>query len=313
MTEFTAPYRIKVLSGGGRALALLRAGSPCRVSAVFTRSFYLQTEEATACLGGSEIGSGPLNAQLEVPRGMNWLASGLRDGIRCGRGADTLYLSERFILSSRGAALWWPAPAPGSLDPVAVARALRHLDLVCAELAPADGLARLALFGRAAANRTGVEALGCEPIAASRRWLKAVFGGVGVGQGGDPLAWVEVLAGLGPGLTPSGDDYLGGFMIALHALGRAGPARQLAEAAVGAATENGNAISSAHLAAAGEAQGHAAIHDLLHSLLRGDCTKLNPKLAAIGRIGHCSGWDILAGMVMVLRSWLIHQDSRQAA
>jgi hypothetical protein len=313
MIEFTVPYRIKVLSGGERALALLRTGSPCRVAAVFTRSFYLQTEGAMACLGGQEIGSGPLNALLEVPRGMNWLASGLREGARCRRAADTLYLSERFILSSGSAILWAPAPAPSSLDPVAVAQALRHLELACADLAPSDGLARLAFFGRAAANRSFVEALGCDPIAASRHWLNAIFGGVDVDQGWDNLAWVEALAGLGPGLTPSGDDYLGGFMIALHALGWAESARQLAEAIVSAAAESGNAISAAHLAAAGEAQGHAAIHDLLHSLLRGDCTNINPKLTTISRIGHCSGWDILAGMVMVLRSWRFHQDRRQVA
>ncbi len=313
MFESSVPYRFKVRSGGALALALLRAPAPCRVVAVFKRSFYLRSGDALACLGGPEIGLGPLNALIEAPAGMNWSASGLRVGDRCRRSAAALHLGARFVLSLWDTALWRPDPAPSSLDPVAVTRALRHLDLACAEQAPAEGLARLALWDRAAARRTGVEAAAREPMAASRRWLGAVFGGVGVGQGRDDLAWVEALAGLGPGLTPSGDDYLGGVMIALHALGEAGPARRLAEAAGRPSAAHGNAISAAHLAAAGEAQGHAAVHDLLHGMLHGDCTMLHAKLAAIARIGHSSGWDILAGMVTVLRGWRSQQDKRQAA
>ena len=36
----------------------------------------------------------------------------------------------------------------------------------------------------------------------------------------DTSLWVSRLVGLGPGLTPSGDDFLGGMMIALGLLGR---------------------------------------------------------------------------------------------
>jgi len=313
MIESSTPSRFKVDSGGARALALLRAESPCRVAAVFKRSFYLQSKGAMACLGAPEIGAGPLNALIAAPRGMNWLASGLRVGTRCRRGTDTLYLGERFVLSTRGAALWRPDPAPISPDPVAVTRALRHLGLACAECAPAEGLARLVLLGRAPTRRTGIEALASAPMAASRLWLETVFGGAGMDQDGNDLSWVEALAGLGPGLTPSGDDYLGGLMIALHALGRAGPARRLAEAAGRAVSANGNAISAAHIMAAGDAQCHAAIHEILHGLLYGNDTMLCANLAAIGRIGHGSGWDTLAGMVTALRAWRSQKNRRQAA
>ncbi len=296
-----------------RALALLRAEAPCKVVAVFARSFYLQSADAMACLGGPEIGTGPLNAQIETPLGMDWPASGLRPGAQCRRGAGTLYLANRFALSWHGAATWRPAPWPTRIVPAALARALSHLESEWTQLAPAEGLARPAL-GLPGHRRAGIALAARAPLAESRRWFAGVLGCAGGEQGIGDLAWVKDLAGLGPGLTPSGDDFLGGVTIALHALGYAGAARRLAGAAASAAAANGNAISAAHLDAAGEGQGCGAIHDVLHGLLHGDDTRLHANLMAIGRIGHSSGWDILAGLVAVLRVWRAQQDlHRQAA
>ena len=52
-----------------------------------------------------------------------------------------------------------------------------------------------------------------------------------------------------------------------------------------------SAISAAHLAAAATGQAHEA----LHRILDGDLD-----LKALDAVGHCSGWDALAGAVAVL-------------
>ena len=93
-------------------------------------------------------------------------------------------------------------------------------------------------------------------------------------------------------------------MIALHALGRPGAARRLADMAVPAAVSTSNKISAAHLAAAAEGQGSAAVHRLVNDVLAGNCAEIDARMAAVGRIGHTSGWDTLAGIVAVLRAWL---------
>ena len=101
------------------------------------------------------------------------------------------------------------------------------------------------------------------------------------------------LIGLGPGLTPSGDDYLGGMMIALHALARdarAGALWRWLQPRLATAT---SAISAAHLAAAAEGEGHEA----LHRVLQGTAPP-----SALDAVGHCSGWDALAGAAAVLRA-----------
>ena len=68
-----------------------------------------------------------------------------------------------------------------------------------------------------------------------------------------------------------------------------------------------NSISAAHLAAAAEGLGSAAVHAVFHDLVRGNRGALADRLDAIGRIGHTSGWDALAGVVTVLRAWLDSQ------
>ena len=101
----------------------------------------------------------------------------------------------------------------------------------------------------------------------------------------------EGLIGLGPGLTPSGDDYLGGMLVALRACGRAAQAESLWRWLRPRLPGRTNAISAAHLAAA--AQGEA--HEALHAVLAGD----DP--ARLDAVGHCSGWDGLAGAAAVAR------------
>ena len=109
----------------------------------------------------------------------------------------------------------------------------------------------------------------------------------------------QILIGLGPGLTPSGDDYLGGVLIALHALGR----RPQAEALwrwLEPRLKRTSAISAAHLAAAAAGEGHEALHACLQAL----CSRSADwphTLDRVAAVGHVSGWDALAGIAAVAK------------
>lgn len=103
------------------------------------------------------------------------------------------------------------------------------------------------------------------------------------------------LIGLGPGLTPSGDDYLGGILVALHGLARDAQANALWRWLQPRLAARTSAISAAHLEAAAQGEGHEALHSILQEASAGS-------VAALGRVGHCSGWDALAGAAAVLRA-----------
>jgi hypothetical protein len=98
-------------------------------------------------------------------------------------------------------------------------------------------------------------------------------------------------------LTPSGDDFIGGLLIALHTLGRIDKARLLAKHLLPVAAAATGTISFAHLRCAAEGTGSQALHDISAALYRADRAKIISGLSTIDRMGHSSGWDMLAGLV----------------
>src|SRR5574339_143055 len=110
------------------------------------------------------------------------------------------------------------------------------------------------------------------------------------------------LIGLGPGLTPSGDDYLGGVLVGLRWLGRGAQADSLWRWLEPRLESGTSAISAAHLAAASGGQAHEALHEVLDNLSAWQAPDLLPSLARLDAVGHTSGWDALAGVVAVART-----------
>ncbi|GAA3162124.1 hypothetical protein GCM10010466_61390 [Planomonospora alba] len=179
-------------------------------------------------------------------------------------------------LSLRAHRWWDPAPPLGRADPPGLARALLLLTGLCAASPRRPGLE-----GAGAAR---VLAEGC----ADASLLRAVTA-------------AEQLVGLGPGLTPSGDDMLAGLLVALRHLGAAagvGRAVWLADWLAAAVTfdarDRTTPISATllHCAARGEASGEVL------AVLRGLAGRqpLEPALARLLRLGHTSGADLAWGL-----------------
>jgi len=108
------------------------------------------------------------------------------------------------------------------------------------------------------------------------------------------------LLGLGGGLTPSGDDFVGGALFARHLLAGAGAAdalgwRRVADAVREAAVARTHPISAALLGDLAGGGSHAPLHDLVGALAAGDAVSARTAAASLVRLGHSSGWDILAG------------------
>ena len=110
----------------------------------------------------------------------------------------------------------------------------------------------------------------------------------------------ENLLGLGPGLTPSGDDVLGGVLLALHRLGFAKRASLLGERLLGVARERTNQISYAYLRAATAGYGSSVLHSAVAAVCA-DSPALYETLQGLNSLGHSSGWDAFLGIVCVCR------------
>jgi hypothetical protein len=110
------------------------------------------------------------------------------------------------------------------------------------------------------------------------------------------------LLGLGPGLTPSGDDFVGGVLFARHMLqpadpGWSGAAAELVERA----RTRTHPVSAALLTDLARGEGHEPLHDVVDALAHGDALdRASRPVAQLARLGHSSGWDLLTGVLVGL-------------
>ena len=116
---------------------------------------------------------------------------------------------------------------------------------------------------------------------------------------GDPPEPVAGLIGLGPGLTPSGDDFLVGALALLHALAERRAHAALARVISGVPRGSTSALSECLLKTA--AAGHFG-ENLCRAVSAVVTGMPDQAVAAIRKIGHSSGWDMLAGILTALHA-----------
>ncbi len=113
------------------------------------------------------------------------------------------------------------------------------------------------------------------------------------------------LAGLGPGLTPAGDDWLAGWLVGLRvnqAIDRNGRQESLTVEAVSKAVLQGASdqtteLSLAFMAAAADGALSQVWHQLIDALSNADPTPLRNVADQVMLVGATSGADMLAGFL----------------
>jgi hypothetical protein len=278
-----------------RARAVLRAGviarDACRhgghgeVAAVFERSSYLRMGEDFLCIGEPSIGNGPTTLIVAV----RLAELGLQQGQRAFISNERIAIGD--LLLDLGQCETWRTPPWPSLPSPAV------LHATCAGLAraatesPHHSLAYVVF----ASADTPFARLARPRVAAFEAWLSERNRG---GHGASRLSPPYELIGLGPGLTPAGDDFLIGALAGLDVLGQTNMHAALSRAVVAAAGRT-SPLSASLLRAA--AAGHVGenLHRIVAALVTGDA---DAAILAAARIGYTSGFDALAGAVVAARS-----------
>jgi hypothetical protein len=118
------------------------------------------------------------------------------------------------------------------------------------------------------------------------------------------------LAGLGIGLTPSGDDFMVGAIYAVWIIHPPEIACVLAEAIANTAAPLTTSLSAAWLRAAGRGKAGIVWHEFLNALLFHDSLRILKALKNILAVGETSGADALAGFIGVLKSWMGEAGSK---
>ena len=273
--------------------------APATVIAVFARSFYLANDIGElVCVGPAGLGGGPLNMLCDLPAGLDFQESGLRVGETASSDGVVLRIAGRFAFALADAAPWRSRPPPAGRDGARLAAGLAALSAATRDVGGAGGFAPLVAGLAGRSDRRAEVSPVDSPLLRLAAPAIASLGEFLAGRAAAPGEPAAILVGLGPGLTPSGDDFIGGAMIALHTLSRGGTARRLAGWALPLAGTRTGTISAAHLACAADGEGSAALHDLLAALLAPDDAGVAVATKTLAAIGHSSGWDMLAGAAL---------------
>jgi formyl-CoA transferase/CoA:oxalate CoA-transferase len=266
-----APFRGRVWRCSGAACHLLGEGG---------RAVSLVT---------AEVGAGPLNVVVEGDAPFRDLKEGLEARID----GEQLTVGERLTVSLRDAAPWDATLRWGEIGGEALAALWAHVE------AQATSESLLTVWVPSVRPLRGARmALVENARNAAEQLLLALH----LGHEARAGVYVKSLAGLGPGVTPAGDDFLLGLMAGLRArpsfLAAGGlSAERVCETIVTEAVDHTHAFSVARLKAAQAGQMDVPWHGLAAALTGGDEKAIHQAADALLRFGATSGADALAGFV----------------
>ncbi len=295
-----------MIPGGSRNLLLvqrcgpvaervLRTDATATVAAIFERSFYIEVAGHFVCLGSPHIGDGPLNAivtEAALAHAVARLEPGRSIALSPGAGVEPI------SIDAKRATVWnppaWPPPT-NAFDRRPQLCAVRKF---ATAHAPSDGLSRMVMAIASGDERlTPLLRIALPRFKMFETWFVNALRQPESSVVPPPVD----LLGLGPGLTPSGDDVLGGLMIALDAIGEYALRDRITNAVLATAPAATSPLSAAFLSAAAEGLGSAALHDFLGALVGGsDDETVLTTANALAAIGHTSGWDAMAGAMLAL-------------
>lgn len=167
----------------------------------------------------------------------------------------------------------------------------------------ADGLAAL-LPGRPRAPRLIQTALLVKRASANLPRLLASTRTFSVA---DALAAAVPLIGAGPGLTPSWDDLLIGYLCGLRAASAGKPDRLSFQGCIGEAIRLASirttAASRFYIERTVRGSGPGWVEAVLRAISSGDCTLVDRSMRAALRVGRTSGTDMMLGAMLGLSVW----------
>jgi len=265
--------------------------TPCtgRVAALFKRSIYVAMGNNWICLGTNSLPLGPLNIQTNLPQTMDWQASGVKVNDKVRISINKMLISDLLTFSSHNLKVWVPERRP-PLHPSTLTAGLETLVTVAQEFFPINGLVHFVIKSNEKPTALNI----AEPAITD---LLDIFTLKNLNRP------VDRLIGLGPGLTPSGDDFLIGMLITLDLLGEKKLLNLLVQEINKVASKT-NEISQIHLKAAARGIGAAALHATINNITTNNKGELHDSLKKLDAIGHCSGWDALTGAIVAFRAWL---------
>lgn len=285
--RFSHTTRLRAVSISTAVNAFLQAPRVGTVLATFTRSCYLDLAGRIVAVVLPDLLNGPLNLVVAVDSSFTF--DSLPVGAPVSSSSRLIRVGDAVEISLEQTSAWTPAVA--GWDDTELPRIRANLRMISSLLqteAP-DGS-----FAAYVHDPTRLQARALEAM----DLLES-----GLAQPSAELLQTAArqLAGLGSGLTPSGDDVLVGTLICLSVI-PGDDHRALRDAILAATQGRTTRISEAYLAAAARGEASETWHNLLRSLKESEDTAIASATRRLLAFGETSGADMLAGFVLATRA-----------
>ncbi len=228
--------------------------------------------------------------RFEVERG--WLRMGMDTAIRWAGATD-----------------WEPPPLEGAapVSPTEVGRRVGELDRLLRGWGGRPGLGPVISWVSGIIHGGGLEPVALDTLLEEAKPSIMRVVAACRNRSAELLARAgRELVGLGPGLTPAGDDYLGGVLFGACAAagGGAGAGVEQKQAfgeLTGWANGKTHPISHTIMSDLARGEGPEPLHRVTNWLLRGGAQGgATLPLGRLLAVGHSTGWDMLAGVVTAM-------------
>lgn len=309
--------KVQVVSLGSMALSSLFRTKEWQVIATFKRSFYCRDNRNNIiCIGQEEIGKGPFTLLCSADSSWPVNILSTKSSIRV-RKHQLLLEGEGVIFDLHSASVWRKSLFTISMsgerllsDITWIARKAvcdappESLGLVVSNFLPLNmhKLRRQASALTQALHNRFIE------VISRVRHLPVLLPS---GQLNYSLTEeLSKLIGLGPGLTPSGDDFLAGIVMGLFKAGKQDEAASLAHYFHRAASGRVSEISLTFYRALTEGLAAEPYYHLLEAIGQGDFRELELLLKRVSLLGGTSGWDTITGIVFGISIALTDTNER---
>jgi hypothetical protein len=264
-----------------------------RVQSIYRSVVNISTADGLLTVASPEGGGLPNGILADL--GPDWREIGLWSGMVVSASGTTIRVPDARLEIQIDAAAQWSPRLRSSADAADIAAA-RWRRRAGATRAIARGRASAAGFGALLSEDVAHDPIGILGVA--RPILSELVVALETGDRTRAAEAAAGLVGLGPGLTPSGDDVLVGIEAALHALAR--PSAGFLALAMGGVDGRTTALAATLLRHAGAGEFAERLHSLLAALLGADDEAIPAALDRAVAWGATSGTDCLLGVLIGL-------------
>jgi hypothetical protein len=264
-----------------------------RVQSIYRSVVNISTADGLLTVASPEGGGLPNGILADLAP--DWREIGLQSGMTVFASGATIRVPDAGLeIQFDGAARW--SPRFRSSAEAADTAAARWRRRSGATRAVARGRASAAGFGALLQEDAVHDPVGIPGVA--RPILAELVVALETGDRTGAAEVAACLVGLGPGLTPSGDDVLVGIEAALHALAR--PSAGFLALAMGGVEGRTTALAATLLRHAGNGEFAERLHILLAALLGSDDEAIPAAIDRAVAWGATSGTDCLLGVLIGL-------------